>query len=204
MSATNRGAKRHANDLYQTPMWLVKEWARLCRRVGHERTMVIDLGCGDGRIGDAVARACLTLVEPFGIDHAPSVSRWAWKGDFLQGSDPHDLARLSETFSDAAAPTLVVSNPPFSVAEEFVRKTLAGLVNCPCGSAAVFLLRLNFLGSLRRAEWLNMRPPQSVTVIAPRPSFTGGGTDACEYALFWWFRECRPAALQPIEWIVKS
>ena len=51
--------------------------------------------------------------------------------------------------------------------------------------AVVMLLRLNFLGSEKRASWLRANPP-SIYVTPCRPDFTGGGGDATEYAWFVW------------------
>jgi hypothetical protein len=47
------------------------------------------------------------------------------------------------------------------------------------------LLRLNFLGGAKRTAFLRARPPD-IYVLPNRPSFTGHGTDACEYAWFVW------------------
>lgn len=52
------------------------------------------------------------------------------------------------------------------------------------------LLRLNFLGSQRRAAWLRAWTPD-VYVLPRRPSFTGRGTDSCEYAWCVWHEDRR-------------
>jgi hypothetical protein len=79
---------------------------------------------------------------------------------------------------------LVITNPPFKLAEEFLRKTFSELNN---GGTVAYLLRANFLGSLKRqALWETIGDPHKLNNIVPRPSFTGGGTDSCEYAWFVW------------------
>ena len=48
----------------------------------------------------------------------------------------------------------------------------------------VMLLRINFLGSKKRYGFWKKNPPQAMYVLSKRPSFTGKGTDATEYAWF--------------------
>jgi hypothetical protein len=47
------------------------------------------------------------------------------------------------------------------------------------------LLRLNFLGSSVRAQFMRSHTPD-VYVLPNRPSFTGNGTDSIEYTWFVW------------------
>ena len=47
----------------------------------------------------------------------------------------------------------------------------------------VMLLRLNFLAGGGRADFMRAQEPD-VYVLPNRPSFTGHGTDSCEYAWF--------------------
>jgi len=99
-------------------------------------------------------------------------------------------------FASLRAPTghfqWVVGNPPYSEAEAHARHALS---LAPC---VAFLMRLQWLGSNGRnitgcpqckyeqALW-EQYPPRRVSVITPRPSFTGGGTDrAQEYGFIWW------------------
>ena len=50
-----------------------------------------------------------------------------------------------------------------------------------------FLLRASFLAGLKRTSTLwREAPPRYVWHVAPRPSFTGGGTDGAEYAVITW------------------
>ncbi len=77
---------------------------------------------------------------------------------------------------------LVVTNPPFTLAMEFVQAALKVL--SPSGTCAM-LLRLNWLASMKRAEFLSRHCPD-VYVLPRRPSFTGGGTDATDYGWFLW------------------
>lgn len=78
-------------------------------------------------------------------------------------------------------PDWIITNPPFSLAMEFLQKSLTEAEN------VAYLLRLNFLGSRKRREFWQAHPPTALVVLAERPCFTGNGaTDSCEYAWFIW------------------
>jgi hypothetical protein len=98
----------------------------------------------------------------------------------------------SLAYDQALPVNILVSNPPYSLAQEFIEKFLYV-------DEAYWLLRLNFLGSQKREPWwrkLGFLP--NVYVLPNRPCFalveekkdgkpTGrmvAGTDACEYAWF--------------------
>lgn len=70
---------------------------------------------------------------------------------------------------------LVISNPPYTLAQEFVENALNMSNN------VIYLLRLNFLGSQKRESFFNLHMPSNVFIIPNRPSFTSSGTDATEY-----------------------
>lgn len=74
---------------------------------------------------------------------------------------------------------VVFTNPPYSQAEAFIKKSMEYAPH------VVMLLRLNFLGSEKRADFLREHTPD-VYVLPNRPSFTGKGTDSTEYAWFHW------------------
>lgn len=73
----------------------------------------------------------------------------------------------------------LLTNPPFRFAYPVLRHawTRAGVV--------AMLLRLNFLESEDRAEWLELYPPD-VFVLPNRPIFASDGTDNCAYGWLVW------------------
>ena len=91
----------------------------------------------------------------------------------------------------------IVGNPPFTYAEEHVRRALG---HHPAFGVA-FLLRLAFLESAKRAPFWREHPPTRVLVLSERPSFTDGGTDSAAYGWFIWQRGAgQPATLGWISW----
>lgn len=157
-------------DFYETPSWAI-------RAIGPHlpigtSTRILDPGCGTGAILRAIG-ALFPENEILGLEkdetrfHAcrASTELPVAHGDFFQHTEKHDL---------------IISNPPYSHALEFVQHamTLAPVV--------CMLLRLPWIASQRRAEWHRENLCQ-INVLPKRPSFTADGkTDATEYAWFLW------------------
>lgn len=86
--------------------------------------------------------------------------------------------------TDFETQDVIITNPPFSLTEEFIRKSLSELA--PDGTMA-YLQRVNFLGSKKRLPfWFEIGFPPKCPIIVPRPRFINGGSDSCEYAWFIW------------------
>lgn len=90
----------------------------------------------------------------------------------------------------------VVGNPPYSNAEAHVRHAID-----ITGRHVAFLLRLAFLESRKRVPFWREHPARKVWVLAERPSFTGGATDAAAYGWFWWDKQYTgPTELEVLSW----
>lgn len=157
MSRTNgKGIK--PNELYPTPPALVK--ALLEKITIPEGATFLEPCFGTGAIYNQV-----DLPE-----------RDKYYAEITQGID-----YLTTEFEPV---DLIITNPPFSLAKEFLIKSLSEIK--PTG-VIIYLLRLNYLGSVDRLPfWEEVGYPDKVLVATPRPSFTDGGSDACEYAWFCW------------------
>lgn len=137
----------------------------------------IDPCAGSGRIPSTVnamrADVAWLLVE-INPDHRPAlmtITRAADVllpfGDFVHRPWSHDRADV------------LIMNPPFSHALEFVQTGLAR------ARTVAMLQRTNWIGP-SRAAWLRRHMPD-VYQLAKRPSFTGdGSTDSVEYSWFVW------------------
>ena len=71
---------------------------------------------------------------------------------------------------------VMLTNPPFNLAVEFITKGLAVADHTVC------LLRLNFLGGAERCEWLQRTRPD-VWVLPQRPSFANKCRGGCKLLL---------------------
>jgi SAM-dependent methyltransferase len=154
------------------------------------KCQVLDPGAGEGVWGKALRefladRNFLTirsgggLVKPeiTGIDirDLPKPDEYnTWMvGDFL-------VTEFKQKFS------LIMGNPPYNNdnAMNFVEKSFDLLAP---GGFIVFLLRLEFLGALKRMDFFHENPPFEVVVCSNRPSFTGNNSTGAEnFAYFLW------------------
>jgi hypothetical protein len=75
--------------------------------------------------------------------------------------------------------SVILTNPPYKMAQDMIIHALTQ------AEQVCMLLRLNFLASEVRCEWMQNNTPD-VYVIPNRPSFRGKGSDACEYGWFVW------------------
>jgi len=92
-------------------------------------------------------------------------------GDYL---DP-------DSFIGNSVYDVAITNPPFYLAEPILRRAMQH------SRHVLLLLRLNFLGSERRHEFLRTHMPDDIYVLPNRPSFRGDNkTDSIEYAWFHW------------------
>jgi hypothetical protein len=99
------------------------------------------------------------------------------KADGRDANDGYDFLR------DTDMHACILTNPPFSLAMEFVEHALNQ------APEAFMLLRLNFLASAKRKEFWKRHEPDALFVLSSRPSFTENGkTDATDYAWFYWGR----------------
>lgn len=82
-------------------------------------------------------------------------------------------------------PHTIITNPPFNIAEQIIKKSLNDV---EIGGYVVMLLRLNFFGGKARMKfWNEVGLPKYAFVHHRRLSFTDdGNTDSIEYAHFVW------------------
>lgn len=78
---------------------------------------------------------------------------------------------------------VIIGNPPYSLAKEFVEKSLNCLKD---DGVLIFLLRTAFLESKSRYEFWQKNPLSGLYTLSKRPSFINGRTDACSYSWFVW------------------
>ena len=175
-------------DFYPTPVEVCEAALALVPFVPRS---VLDPGAGAGPWGRAAhtrwPTAWIDGYELREVSHPYGYTAWHCGNDFLDATVGGGYA-------------LVMGNPPYKLAEAFVRKGLAALRP---GGWLVFLLRLAFLEGQERDEglWAEF-PARRVDVLAKRPSFTADRkTDATAYAMFCWERGyCGVPTLHRLRW----
>lgn len=180
MSATNRGAKRVASDFYATPLETI--YSLLDNYDGIKPgDKILEPSAGNGNIIQALRdrgyKNTINAIE-------------------LRAEEANNLATLADdviitnflNINPSACDKwdVIIGNPPYSLAQEFIDKSLEVLAP---GGRLIFLLRTNFLESQKRAKWWRDKLPNGLYVLSKRPSFTGKGTDATSYSWFIWTKE---------------
>ena len=170
--SANRSSKfRGANDFYKTPPEAT--WALV--KLGILPKLVWEPACGDG----ALARVL------FAAGHEVVCSDLVDRG---YGIAPFDFLKTDKLLAPA-----IVTNPPFSHANEFVCHSL----DLGADLVAMFL-SVKFLAGAKRYEMLHLhRPPAEMHVFIERVKFFSGdvaeadqpGWNTEDFAWFVWRRQ---------------
>lgn len=180
MSATNRGLDRVKNDAYDTPDWLIDPileeiLPKSPTDVIISPYKILEPACGAGAIVKRIVAIqnppCTYETTCFDIEPRGC------------GEQQDFLTLTADTKYD-----LIITNPPFSLALEFVQKALE--LRRTTSSKVALLLRLNWLAGQKRAPWMRENTP-SIYVTPRRPMFKVNkdgklGSDATDYGWFVW------------------
>ena len=189
MSSTNRhnAEKRHIADYYVTP---VKDIITFLGALDEEvsldiwdKTILDPCAGGDPSHDMSYPKA---LREYYAIPDD-------WNGiktiDIREDSLAETKCNYIETKLDYK-PFLIISNPPFNQAMEFIKKALEDVED---GGYVAMLLRLNFLETKARKDFFDNYMPTWIFVHHKRMSFTdAGGTDSVAYCHMVWKKNDYP------------
>ena len=189
MSSTNRhnAEKRHIADYYVTP---VKDIITFLGALDEEvsldiwdKTILDPCAGGDPSHDMSYPKA---LREYYAIPDD-------WNGiktiDIREDSLAETKCNYIETKFDYK-PFLIISNPPFNQAMEFIKKALDDVED---GGYVAMLLRLNFLETKARKDFFDNYMPTWIFVHHKRMSFTdAGGTDSVAYCHMVWKKNDYP------------
>jgi len=170
ISQLSSKAGRREADFYATPPSAL---APLLDECPPPMGLVIEPAAGDGAIVKVLLErgyrvGAFELREQCMLDLAPLCP--TAMGDWLLMSRDPELLPV--------VPWSIVTNPPFSIAREFAEACLATQAQY-----VALLLRINVEASNPWRKFWEAHPWTNRVVLWKRPSFTGHGTDACNY--FW-------------------
>ena len=189
MSSTNRhnAEKRHIADYYVTP---VKDIITFLGALDEE----VSLDIWDKTILDPCAGGDLShdMSYPKALREYYAIPD-DWNGiktiDIREDSLAETKCNYIETKLDYK-PFLIISNPPFNQAMEFIKKALDDVED---GGYVAMLLRLNFLETKARKDFFDNYMPTWIFVHHKRMSFTdAGGTDSVAYCHMVWKKNDYP------------
>jgi SAM-dependent methyltransferase len=179
--------QRWVDDFYPTPI-------ELCRKiVNHfvvdsspmvqqgQDQLVLDPGCGSGNFGRAIKEVypkCI-VVGVDTVDRLTDTENYKYYSRFLtlDFNSPPQVGSIRGDFR------LVIGNPPFKHAEQFVKMS-----HILCEWQIVFLFKLAFLeGQRRAAEFFPVYLPTEVSTLNARVSWDGSGKSNDQaHAIFEW------------------
>lgn len=173
MSAANRGSERRPQDFYPTPDYTTRSFLRKFDISGYNT--ILEPCSGDG----AIVKVLNEFTGPNTrviTNEIRSNCNSDYNGDFSIDQNMLDTLKQEQ-------PDLIITNPPYNLAQEFVSNSLEILK--PMG-VVVMLLRVNFMGAQKRHAWWQTINLKGLYVLSERPKFLGKGkgTDATEYAWF--------------------
>lgn len=167
MSSTARGGKRSPADFYATPPWPVHRFLERCALPGGPW---LERAAGDGAIIKAVNEC-----DPYHktVRWTAIEKRSSCKEALVEAAPAEIIIADFLTFDARAFPcpprerrpfNVCISNDPFSLAMDFIEKSLT------LARYSIHLLRLNFLGTEDRNEFFKNNMPD-IYVIPDRVSF---------------------------------
>lgn len=205
MSATGRGSEREENDEYFTryPVALaICEQLRADWFSIRNPRLILEPSAGRGAFVGAAAE----ILQPSFLhwndrntalmlrEHRKRAVQNVGKNSSVTTSKRDYLTLTPERIG--GRPDLIIGNPPYTFAEEHVRKSIELLAD---DGILAFLLRLNFLAGIERGGDLYQKyKPSVIYVLDKRPTFKTGyrvdkngkrvkvTTDSCEYGVFVW------------------
>ena len=183
MSSTNRSNARdsHVSDYYVTPSKPILDLFEALKQ-----SECCDLFSADGNLhwwyryldpcagGDADNEMSYPkVIHDLGVDNA-----FITTIDLRENSKAGIKADFLDLTCDKGKHKVVITNPPFNIAEDIIKKSFEFVED---GGYIIMLLRLNFFGSKKRKEFWKNNMPILTFVHRERISFTNGQTDSIEY-----------------------
>jgi hypothetical protein len=176
-----KGKDRHENDYYPTPIEYCRASIAHALPPDFKPAFICDPGAGTGAWGRAIKEspilkdAYLVGVDQFQTIKIAGYDSW-YGEDYLEHKPtfkPYDL---------------IIGNPPYSLIEEFIWKSLDILAD---DGYIVFLMRLAMLESQKRGRGMwKQTPLKDVWISIRRISFTGDGhSDDTAYGTFVWKKD---------------
>lgn len=173
MSATNRGTIREGFDFYPTPINTINKFLDNYNLGGG---VIFEPCAGNGNFIKAIRDKGYTNTII-----ANELREEEQENLIENGANEVYIHNFLEDKIDIE-PNVIITNPPFSIAKEFIEKCRTDYPN----AKVVMLLRLAFLESKRRKEFWDRHPVNHLYVLSERPRFINNKSDATAYAWFVW------------------
>lgn len=187
----NSNSKREKNDYYPTPPCVIKNFLENYKI--DPKAKILEPCAGAGNIVKELQEIGAVDITAVEIDET--------KKEELLKILPTDKVIITDFLKFEGGQhnyDVIITNPPFSLAMEFVKKAL-DIVNE--NGIVIMLLRTAFLESQRRYDFWQ-QPENKLTglyTLSHRPSFIGKGTDATSYSWFIWDKSSNKQTIKVIK-----
>lgn len=155
--------KRRENDFYPTPWDATAALCEWLDEAGENGVTVWEPACGNGSM--------VKVLEEYGYN--------VYGTDIQTGTDFLAQTSLPEAIADADD-LWIITNPPFSLAEEFIRKAHY------FGKPFAMLLKCQYWHSAKRLKLFRDTHPAYILPLTWRPDFTGGGNSLMDMMWVVW------------------
>ena len=184
-------AERRANDFYQTPQKVIDALLNNYEIDEEKQCYILEPCAGDGAIIKELQREGYCNIKAIEIrpEETQNLNELVGYGRFAIA----DFLTMSEKHT--GRPDVIITNPPFSLAMEILEKSMKIVSE---KGKVILLLRLGFLASDKRFDFMRENPPTDMFVLHKRPSFTGKGTDSQEYGWFVWDKDKQTQSIKII------
>lgn len=187
MSSTNRGSVRETSDYYATPQNVISDALKKFFELEYMDSVkyILDPCAGGNAENETHYYTDMPYVKVLREEYGMNPDTMDIREDSLADAKT-DFLKVSP---DKKLYDLVITNPPFAIAEEVIRHSLEF---CKNGKFVIMLLRLNFLEGLKRKDLFDNYMPKYIFVHRRRIDFTRNlktgkhGTDSVAYAHFVW------------------
>lgn len=180
MSSTNRSNARneHISDYYRTPISDIEKFFEELDKVVSIDMKKCTLDPASG--GDANS----TMSYPTALSNYYKIPMENIKTVDIREDSLADVKTDYLKLKIDYKPHVIITNPPFSKALQFIMKALNDVED---NGYVIMLLRLNFLETKARKDFFDKHMPEYIFVHHKRMSFIdGGGTDSVAYAHYVW------------------
>ena len=199
MSSTNRSdsRKNHEADYYVTPIneieTFLKEFDKKECVYYWSNCLILDVSAGGNK---EVKDEQGNIIKPYHPMSYPTAIKnvFGWCNIKTYDIREDSLAEVKGNYLDlelkSLEPDIIITNPPFSLSMEFIKKALDDVRH---GGYVIMLLRLNFLETKARKKFFEEYMPQYIFVHHKRMSFTDDKkTDSCAYCHMVWKKDYYP------------
>lgn len=160
MSSKGRAKDRQPDDFYETPAWATDAILPHLNLTG----LIFEPAAGHGAIATQLMKRGVPPFQLLLNDLDPGRAALCQERTGVQTFASNFL---TENFGWSGCCDLVITNPPYSLAQECILRSRTALTTM--GEVAM-LLRLNFLSGLKRIEFWRTNPAD-VFVLPKRPSY---------------------------------